>query len=55
MAETNTRWGFKIDKLYPPEQWAFGFGISHWGDETYLYINLIFCTISIGKMYLEVE
>ena len=50
MNETELKWGIKIDKLDVPNMWSFGACISHWGDETYLSISLIFVTVYIGKM-----
>lgn len=47
-----SKWGIKIDRLYPPKQWSIGISLSHWMDETYLYINLIFISIAIGKVYM---
>lgn len=55
MSAPKLKWLIRLERIYPPEQWALGIGLSRWGEETYLYINLIFRTVSIGKMYLEVE
>ena len=37
------------------EAWSIGLCLSHWHDETYLYINLLKWSISIGFLYSEVE
>lgn len=50
MGETELRYGVKVDKLHVPDMWSLGMCLSHCFDETYLYINLIFITVSIGKM-----
>jgi len=55
MSETKLKWGIKINKMGFPEIWSLGVCLSHWGDETYLFLNLIFVTVSIGKMNLEVK
>lgn len=44
------KFGVKIEKLWE-EQWSFGINLSHWGDETYLYINLFKRTVTIGRFY----
>lgn len=55
MSDPILKFQIQIEKMYPPEQWALGIGLSHWGAETYLYINLIFRTVSIGKIYQGVD
>lgn len=55
MSPMNIKWVIRTERMYPPDQWAFGFGLSHWGEETYLYINLLFINVSIGKQYIVEE
>ena len=54
--ETNkgTKFRVKVDKIIQ-EAWSIGLCLSHWYDETYLYINLLKWSISIGFLYSEVE
>lgn len=54
--ETNksTKFRVKVDSIIQ-EAWSIGLCLSHWYDETYLYINLLKWTISIGFLYSEVE
>lgn len=35
----------------PDGMWSFGIGLSHFVDETYLYINFFRWTVSIGYLY----
>ena len=55
LGEYETRFGIRVDKLHPPSEWSVGVCLSHWANETYLYINLFFITISIGKLGFEIE
>lgn len=55
MGELQTKWGIRIDKLHPFSEWSIGMCLSHWVNETYLYINLFFITISIGKLGFLIE
>lgn len=45
-----TYFGIKVDK-HTKSQWSIGACFSHWGPETYLYINLIKWSICIGILY----
>lgn len=45
------KFGIKIKKIDYEDQWSFGICLSHWGDETYLYINLFKSSIRIGRFY----
>ena len=49
MSDT-VRFGIKFDRM-SANQWSIGLCISHWSKETYLYINLIKWSISIGFLY----
>lgn len=40
---------------HPKHMWSLGIGISHFDDETYLFLNFFRWSIYIGKMYVEVE
>lgn len=55
MTETKLKWGIQIDKINFPFMWSVGACISHMGDETYLYINLIRWSISIGRIHVWKE
>lgn len=44
------KFGVQIEKI-SENQWSFGICLSHWEDETYLYINLFKRTITIGRFY----
>lgn len=44
------RFRIKIDKN-PESMWSFCIGLSHFVDETYLYINFFRRAIAIGYMY----
>lgn len=54
MEECKLKYGIKVDKN-DKGMWSLGICLSHWFEETYIYINLIKWSISIGKMYLEVS
>ena len=50
MNELNeTEFRIVIDKQ-PKRVWSFGICISHFYDETYIYLNLFKISISIGKL-----
>lgn len=49
-----TKFRVKVDSIIK-EAWSIGLCLSHWYDETYLYINLFKWSISIGFLYSEVE
>ena len=55
MGEYKTRFGIRVDKMQPMQQWSIGVCLSHFMDETYLFINLFFITISIGWLGFEVK
>ena len=44
------RFKIKTDK-HPKDMWSFCIGLSHFVDETYLYINFFRWSISIGYLY----
>jgi len=50
----DTKFRIKVDPIIQ-EAWSIGLCISHWYDETYLFINLLKWSISIGFLYSEVE
>ena len=53
MNELNeTEFRIVIDKQ-PKRVWSFGICISHFYDETYIYLNLFKISISIGKLYID--
>ena len=45
-----SKFRIKTDKR-PNDSWSFGIGLSHFLDETYLYINFFRRSIWIGYMY----
>ena len=47
MPESKCKFGIKVDKLWD-KMWSIGVCISHSFDETYLFINLVKWSISIG-------
>lgn len=47
---SEAKWGIVIDKMKFPHMWSIAAGISHLGDETYFIINLIFFSVSIGRV-----
>lgn len=50
MNENNkAKFRIKVDDI-GYNKWSFGICVSHWWEETYLYINLFKWTISIGFM-----
>lgn len=53
MGETKIRFGIKFNKLGFPQMWSLGIALSHWGPETYVFINLLFVSVYIGKTHLE--
>lgn len=53
MNELNkTKFQIVVDKD-PKGLWSFGICISHFYDETYIYLNLFKISISIGKLYIN--
>ena len=48
MGELEYYFGIQCDKV--PFMWSFGFGLSHMGKETYIYINFFHWMISIGRL-----
>lgn len=51
MIEEKAKFGIKFNKYEKDEQmWSFGVCLSHWLDETYIYINFYRYSISIGKI-----
>lgn len=54
MFEGKIKWGFEIEKM-PDGHWSFGICLSHFVEETYVYINLFKWTISIGKILVFQE
>jgi hypothetical protein len=54
MNENNAKFGIKIDKTYKG-QWSIGLCLSHWDNETYLFINLFKWSISIGWLDMAGE
>ena len=45
--KSKTKFAIKVDKI-DPNRWSIGVCISHWWTETYLYLNLLKWSISIG-------
>lgn len=50
----DTKFRIKVDSI-GKEAWSIGFCLSHWYDETYLYINLFKWSVAIGFLYSEEE
>ena len=50
MPELKLKFGIKFDKL-PKDLWSIGACFTHAFEETYLFINLLFVSVSIGKLY----
>lgn len=45
------KFGVLFEKQQPEyHMWSFGICLSHWEEETYLYINFFRWSISIGKL-----
>lgn len=51
--EKLVKFGIQIEKMYE-DQWSFGICLSHWGDETYLYINIFKRTVTVGRFFKEI-
>lgn len=51
MEEVKLKIGIECVKIEPKGMWALGISLSHWEEETYLYINLFKWRITIGKFY----
>lgn len=49
MNNNKAKFGIKIDK-FDKGVWSFGICLSHFLDETYIYINLFNWSISVGKL-----
>ena len=54
MSEGKCKFGIRVDKV-DKGMWSVCFGISHFFSETYLFINLIKWSISIGWLMQEVK
>ena len=55
MNELNlTKFQVLVDK-HPKGLWSFGMFICHSNDETYIFINLFKISISIGKLYVDLQ
>ena len=54
MNNRKLKFGIKVDKQWKGS-WSLGICLSHAFDETYVYINLIKWSISIGLLRLDVE
>lgn len=50
---SKTKFRVKVDK-HSDGLWSFGACLSHFYDETYLYINLFKYTVSIGFLYKDI-
>ena len=50
MTEQKLRTGIKVTEMGRGE-WSFGICLSHYFDETYIYINLAKWSITIGKFW----
>ena len=53
MRNSGSKWGIKVEEMME-DQWSLGVCISHWWEETYVFINFFKWSISIGKI-MEVE
>ena len=54
MGQNEVGWGIKVEEMME-DQWSLGMCISHWWEETYLFINFFKWSISIGKISKPVE
>lgn len=52
MPESKYKFGIRIDKI-DMDMWSVCFGLSHFFSETYLFINFIKWSISIGWLMQE--
>lgn len=50
-ASRKTRFGIEVQRHHKG-MWSFGICLSHWDDETYIYINLFKVSLSIGRLYV---
>ena len=55
MEEMELRWGIRVEKHDISSMWSIGACLFHLDRETYLYLNLIFCSVSIGKQFMKVR
>ena len=46
----SAKFGIKVNKMWG-NQFSIGICISHWDDESYLYLNLFKWTVAIGFLY----
>lgn len=47
--EVHTSLGIAVEKM-ERSQWSFGIGLSHWFNETYVFINIFKWMITIGMV-----
>lgn len=52
MEETKAKFGIKVDTQWD-NAWSFGICLSHWNEETYIFINFWKWSVSIGKLIKE--
>lgn len=52
MNECKLKWAIQIEKMWKGS-WSIGICFSHQFDETYLFVNFIKWTISIGKIHVD--
>lgn len=53
MEEHRLKFGISLEEI-GDGRWSIGMCLSHEGKETYLYVNLLKLSFSIGRMYLPV-
>ncbi len=54
MPESKCKFGVRVNKI-DKGMWSICFGVSHFFSETYLFINLVKWSISIGWLMQEVK
>ena len=52
MEEIKAKFGIKVDTRWEG-MWSFGICLSHWTEETYIFINFWKWSVSIGKLIKE--
>lgn len=52
MGNAEVRWGISVDEM-TKDSWSVGICLSHWVDETYIFINFFKWSMSIGKIAKE--
>lgn len=49
MGNSEASWGIRVEEMMEGS-WSLGMCLSHWADETYVFINFFKWAVSVGKI-----